>query len=51
MRKITIDADKWIKDMEEGKYKLNDSAYAKGWNDVLDYYIWKLEDAAKEQLI
>lgn len=51
MRKITIDVDEWIKDTEEGKYKINASAYAKGCNDVLDYYIRKLEDAAKKQLI
>lgn len=51
MRKITIDVDEWIKDMEEVKYKINTSGYAKGWNDVLDYYIWKLKDAAKKQLI
>lgn len=51
MRKITIDVDEWIKDAEEGKYKINTSAYTKGCNDVLDYYIRKLEDAAKEQLI
>ena len=49
MRKIIIDADKWIKDMEEGKYKINKSDYAKGCNAVLDYYIQKIEDAAKEQ--
>lgn len=35
--------------MEEGKYKLNDSAYAKGCNDVLNYYIEKLKYAADEQ--
>lgn len=51
MRKIIIDVDEWIEDAEEGKYKINTSAYAKGCNDVLDYYIRKLEDAAKEQLI
>lgn len=28
MRKITIDVDEWIKDAEEGKYKINTSAYA-----------------------
>ncbi len=49
MRKITIDADEWIKDMEEGKYKINDSAYAKGCNDVLDYHINKLKYAVEEQ--
>ena len=52
MRKITIDADEWIKDMEEGKYKNNKSAYAKWCNDVLDYYIQKLkEEANKLELI
>lgn len=50
MRKITIDVDEWIKDAEEGKYKVNISAYAKGCNDVLDYYIKKLKYAANEQV-
>ena len=49
MRKITIDVDEWINDAEEGKYKINTSAYAKGCNDVLDYYIKKLKYTAKEQ--
>lgn len=49
MRKITIDVDEWIKDAEEGKYKINKSAYAKGCNDVLDYYIDKLKRIAEEQ--
>lgn len=49
MRKITIDTDEWIKDAEEGKYKINTSAYARGCNDVLDYYIKKLKYTAKEQ--
>lgn len=49
MRKITIDVDEWINDAEEGKYKINASAYAKGCNDVLDYYIKKLKYTAKEQ--
>lgn len=48
MRKITIDVDEWIKDAEEGKYKINISAYAKGCNDVLDYYIQKLEEEANK---
>lgn len=39
----------WIKDAEEGKYKINTSGYAKGCNDVLDYYIRKLKYAANEQ--
>lgn len=52
MRKITIDVDEWIKDAEEGKYKINTSAYARGCNDVLDYYIQKLkEEANKLELI
>lgn len=52
MRKIIIDADEWIKNMEDGKYKINSSAYAKGCNDVLDYYIEKLkEEADKKELI
>ena len=52
MRKITIDVDEWIKDAEKGKYKINTSAYAKGCNDVLDYYIKKLkEEANKLELI
>lgn len=49
MRKITIDVDEWIKDAEEGKYKVNTSAYAKDCNDVLDYYIKKLKYTADEQ--
>lgn len=49
MRKITIDVDEWIRDMEEGKYKISKSAYAKGCNDVLNYYIEKLKHAANEQ--
>lgn len=52
MRKITIDVDEWIKDAEEGKYKISKSDYAKGCNDVLDYYIEKLKEAAdKKELI
>lgn len=46
--KIIIDADEWIADMENGKYKINDSAYAKGCNDVLNYYIEKLKGIVKE---
>lgn len=52
MNKIIIDVDEWIADMENGKYKINDSAYAKGCNDVLNYYINKLKwlkEAANEQ--
>lgn len=52
MRKITIDVDEWIKDMEEGKYTIITSYYTKGCNDVLDYYIEKLKEAAdKKELI
>lgn len=52
MRKITIDVDEWIIDMEKAKYKISESAYAKGCNDVLDYYIKKLkEEADKLELI
>ena len=49
MRRIIIDADEWIKDMEDGKYKINGSDYAKGCNDVLDYYIHKLKYVTEEQ--
>ena len=42
--KIIIDADKWIAEMENAKYRINDSAYAKGCNDVLEFYIKKLKD-------
>ena len=48
MKKIVIDVDEWISDMENAKYKVNDSAYAKGCNDVLDYYIRKLKVLAEE---
>lgn len=48
MKKIIIDADEWIADMENGKYKVNNSAYAKGCNDVLDYYINKLKKIVEE---
>lgn len=41
--KVVIDVDEWIADMESSKYKVNDSPYAKGCNDVLDYHIKKLE--------
>lgn len=46
--KIIIDTDEWIADMENGKYKVNDSAYAKGCNDVLDYYIKKIKGIVEE---
>ena len=48
MNKIVIDADEWIADMEAGKYKINTSDYAKGCNDVLDYYINKLKKIKEE---
>lgn len=35
MRKIIIDVDEWIKDAEEGKYKINTSGYAKGCNGCI----------------
>lgn len=57
LAKIVIEyeakADEWIADMESSKYKVNDSAYAKGCNDVLDYHIKKLKkmiEEAKEQI-
>lgn len=48
MKRIVIDVDEWISDMENAKYKVNNSAYANGCNDVLDYYIRKLKAIAKE---
>lgn len=35
--------------MENGKYNVNNSAYVKGCNDVLDYYINKFKHIAEEQ--
>lgn len=46
--KIVIDADEWIADMESSKYKVNDTPYAKGCNDVLDYHIKKLKKMKEE---
>lgn len=46
--KIVIDVDEWIADMESSKYKVNDSPYAKGCNDVLDYHIKKLKRIKEE---
>lgn len=46
--KIIIDTDKCIAEMEESKYKANNSAYAKGCNDVIDYYINKLKGIVEE---
>ena len=46
--KIVIDADECIAEMEENKYKVNDSAYAKGCNDVIDFYINKLIEIVEE---
>lgn len=48
MKRIIIDADEWIADMEDGKYRRNNSEYAKGCNDVLDYYIKKLKRTVEE---
>lgn len=42
--KIIIDTDKCIAEMEESKYKINNSEYVKGCNDVVDYYIKKLKE-------
>lgn len=54
MHKIIIDADEWIADMENNKYKINSSPYAKGCNDALNHYIRKLkrivEESKKEQI-
>lgn len=49
MRLITIDVDKVIAEMEEAKYKINDSSYKKGCNDVVDFYIKKLNELAEMQ--
>ena len=46
--KVIIDIDEWIADMESSKYKVNDSPYAKGCNDVLDYHIKKLKKIKEE---
>ena len=48
MRKITIDVDEWIADMGNSKYRVNNSSYAQGCNDVLEYYIKKLKKIAEE---
>ena len=48
MHKIIIDADEWIVDMENNKYKINSSPYAKGCNDALNHYIRKLERIIEE---
>lgn len=45
--KIVIDVDKCIAEMENSKYKVNTS-YAKGCNDVIDYYIKKLKEIKEE---
>ena len=44
MTKIELDIDVLIKDMEESKYVINSTPYAKGCNDVLDYYIKKFKE-------
>lgn len=46
MMEIKIDVDKWIEDMANSKYLIDD-AYANGVNDTLDYYIWKLRELKK----
>lgn len=44
MVKIEFDVDALIKDMEQSKYTINQTPYAKGCNDVLDYYIKKFKE-------
>lgn len=39
-----IDADALAKEMENAKYVSNTSAYAKGCNDVINYYIRRLKE-------
>jgi hypothetical protein len=46
--KVIIDTNKCIAEMEESKYKVADSAYAKGCNDVIDYYINKLKGIVED---
>lgn len=46
--KIIIDTDTCIAEMEESKYKANNSAYAKGCNDVINHYINKLKEIVEE---
>ena len=46
--KVIIDIDEWIADMESAKYKVSDSPYAKGCNDVLNYHINKLKRIKEE---
>lgn len=41
--KIVIDSDKCIEEMERMKYKINDSDYANGCNDVVDFFIDELK--------
>ena len=50
MTKIELDIDALIKDMEESKYTINTTPYAKGCNDVLDYYINKLKKIKGEAM-
>lgn len=40
-----IDADALAEEMENAKYGSNASAYAKGCNDVINYYIRQLKEA------
>lgn len=48
MKKITIDVEESIAYMEDSKYKANSSMYAKGCNDVLDYFIRKRKEVSGE---
>lgn len=48
-RQTKIGACESIKaDMQESKYRINDSAYAKGCNDVLDFWIKTLDGFIEE---
>lgn len=44
VKKITIDVDKSIKELESFKYHINNTEYAKGANAVLNYCIEKLKN-------
>ena len=46
--KVVINVDEWIADMESSKYKIVDSSYKKGCNDVLSYHIEKLKKMKEE---
>ena len=41
---LTINVDEAIRELESSKYCINDSAYARGANDVINYYIRKLKE-------